>query len=239
MKIKILTLVFCLMALGSYIHSMDQENFTSSYSSPSSVSADPEALTFEQMEKEKEERELNSSTSDSELKEDEDNDQEWYCERKFPKTNSELDFLNIFKSAIGQDETNYSGISLCPLDNGKFAVLYEVKFNDFYRRIRIFDTRTGKCLSVIDPLEGEKGFILKSVPLCKLSKDRMACVLNSSFGKDKKIKIYDINSGIFLKDIIIEGKYIESFMKNESYYLEPISLIGNKLAIMIKNDGLL
>ncbi len=241
MKIKILTLVFCLMSLGSHVYSMDQNNYTSSSSSPSYYSADLEALTWQQMEKEREESELQRSSSsassssasslvgDAELKRDEDNDREWYCERRFAKTNSELDFLNIFKSAIGQDQTNYSKISLCPLDNEKLAALYEAK-NNFYR-IRILDINTGKCTSVIDPLKDEKDSKLVPTQLCKLSENRIACILNGALGENKKIKIYDIDSGKFLKDIIVEGR----FSGTCDDAIQGIYLPNNRMALIFKN----
>ncbi len=92
---------------------------------------------------------------------------------------------------------------LCSLGNGKLGILYSQLFFT-ENSVEILDVNSGKSL-VIDPFKNETDFNLIPVGLCKLSENQMACILNSS-AKDKKIKIYDVNSGKLLKDILITEK---------------------------------
>ncbi len=232
MKNIILTLS---LFLGTCIYSMDQEPFISSSSSPSTHSADQEALTFEQMQKNEEESK-GSQDQDSQAAStpEVDHEADWYCQCKFPRTNNELSWLNTAKSLVGAKQANYDNIQPCELDNKKLGVLYRVTITGKFCTIRILDTNSSKCLYNINPLQDEKDFELMPTQLCRLPENRMACILNSSLGKDKKIKIYDINSGKLLKDITVEGKYVENDGKYREYDVFDIHgtyLTGNRMAL--------
>jgi len=224
MKNIVLTL---LLFLCSCIYSMDQEPFVSSSSSPSTNSADQEALTFEQRQKNEEESkgvqdESSGVTSMQEI----DHEQEWYCQVRFPKTNNELGWLNTAKSLVGAKQTNYDNIQVCELDNKKLGVLYTVK--DKFYTIRILDINSDRCLHNINPLDDEKSSKLLPTQLCRLPENRVACILNSFWGENKKIKIYDINSGKLLKDILIEGEYAE----NKLDRIQGVYLSENRMALL-------
>ncbi len=226
MKNRFLAVLFKLsglLLLSSYIHSMDQAPFVSSSSSPSTHSEDQESLTFEQ--REKEEEEGFEVISREEIVEELD----WYCQCKFATTNRELDWTNGLRFLMGKKQTNYDNIKLCELDNGKLGVLYTA--TKFYT-IRILDTNFGNCLHIINPLIDEKDPKLIPTQLCLLPQNRIACILNSS--ENKKIKIYDINSGKFLNEIIIENKYFEGIPKWHDS-IQGIHLSDNRMALIVKD----
>jgi len=216
-----------LLLLSSYIHSMDQEPFVSSSSSPSTQSG---ALTFEQREKEEEESKRTQEEGFEIISREEIGEElDWYCQCKFETTNRELDWTNGLKSLMGKKQTNYDNIKLCELDNGKLGVLYTA--TKFYT-IRILDTNFGNCLHIINPLIDEKDPKLIPTQLCLLPQNRIACILNSS--ENKKIKIYDINSGKFLNEIIIENKYFENIPKWHDS-IQGIYLSDNRMALIVKD----
>ncbi len=213
------------------IYSMDQEPFVSSSSSPSACSADQEALTFEQRQKNEEESKgTRDQDSQAASTLEVDHEADWYCQCRFPKTNNELGWLNTAKSLVGAKQTNYDDVQVCDLDDGKLGVLTG---KDKFYTIRILDINSGKCLHNINPLKDEKGIKLIPTQLCKLSENRFACILNSDtrWGEgqweeiNKKIKIYDINSGKLLKDIIVE----------EFGDMNGVYLSENRMALLTKD----